>query len=98
MNKRKFVRAEEGKPPGISVVYYDTDGNKTVRYHKKNGKTGSIAWRNNNPGNLAWGTGRHAKATGCIGRAKDRPIFPDCGFCLVSRVRCDQRDREGCEQ
>ena len=55
MNKKKFLRAEEGKPPGISVVYYDTDGNMTIRYHDKNGKTGSIAWRNNNPGNLAMG-------------------------------------------
>lgn len=50
MNKKKFVRAEEGKPPGISVIYYDTEGNMTIRYHDKNGKTGSIAWRNNNPG------------------------------------------------
>ena len=48
MNKKKFVRAEEGKPPGISVIYYDTDGNMTIRYHDKNGKIGSIAWRNNN--------------------------------------------------
>lgn len=77
MNKKKFVRAEEGKPPGISVVYYDIDGNMTIRYHDKNGKTGSIAWRNNNPGNLGWGTGEHAKATGCIDKARGRPIFPD---------------------
>ncbi len=77
MNKRQFIRAEEGKPPGISVVYYDSDGNMTVRYHDKNGKIGSIAWRNNNPGNLAWGTGSHATKTGCIGKAKGRPVFPD---------------------
>lgn len=77
MNKKKFVRAEEGKPPGISVVYYDTDGNMTIRYHDKNGKTGSIAWRNNNPGNLGWGSGVHAKKTGCIGKARGRPVFPD---------------------
>ncbi len=37
MNKKKFLRAEEGKPPGISVVYYDADGNMTIRYHDKNG-------------------------------------------------------------
>ena len=77
MNKKKFLRAEEGKPPGISVVYYDTDGNMTIRYHDKNGKTGSIAWRNNNPGNLGWGSGVHAKKTGCIGKARGRPVFPD---------------------
>jgi hypothetical protein len=53
MNNKKFIRAEEGKPPGISVVYYDSDGNMTIRYYDKNGKIGSIAWRNNNPGNLA---------------------------------------------
>jgi hypothetical protein len=63
----EFIRAVEGEPPGISVVYYDTDGNKTIRYHEKNGKVGSHAWRNNNPGNLAYGDGSHAKATGCIG-------------------------------
>ncbi len=77
MNKKKFLRAEEGKTPGISVVYYDTDGNMTIRYHDKNGKTGSIAWRNNNPGNLAWGSGGHAKKTGAIGKARGRPVFPD---------------------
>jgi hypothetical protein len=77
MSKKKFIRAEEGKEAGISVVYFDTDGNMTIRYHEKNGKKGSIAWRNNNPGNLAWGSGEHAKATGCIGKARGRPIFPD---------------------
>lgn len=77
MNKKKFLRAEEGKPPEISVIYYDTAGNMTIRYHDKNGKTGSIAWRNNNPGNLAWGSGVHAKKTGCIGKARGRPVFPD---------------------
>jgi hypothetical protein len=77
MSKRIFIKAEKGKPPGISVVYYDTDGNKTIRYYEKNGKKGSHAWRNNNPGNLAWGSGVHAKKTGCIGKAKGRPVFPD---------------------
>lgn len=77
MNKKIFVKAEEGQPPGISVVYYDTEGNKTIRYYEKNGKTGSHAWRNNNPGNLIYGDGSHAKATGCIGKAKKRPVFPD---------------------
>jgi hypothetical protein len=77
MSSKKFIKAEEGKPPGISVVYYDSDGNMTIRHHNKNGKTGSIAWRNNNPGNLAWGSGAHAKKTGCIGKAKGRPVFPD---------------------
>lgn len=38
MNKKIFVRAEEGEPPGISVVYYDTDGNKTIRYLVKDQK------------------------------------------------------------
>lgn len=77
MNKRRFTRATEGEPPGISVVYYDTDENKTIRYHDKNGRIGTHAWRNNNPGNLAWGDGSHAKETGCIGKAKGRPVFPD---------------------
>lgn len=77
MSKKTFIRAEEGKPPGISVIYYDTDGNETIRYHDKNGKIGSHAWRNNNPGNLGWGSGDHAKKTGCIGKAKKRPVFPD---------------------
>lgn len=77
MSKKRFVRAEEGEPPGISVVYYDTDGNKTIRYHDKNGKTGSHAWRNNNPGNLVYGDGSHAKETGGIGKAKKRTVFPD---------------------
>ena len=77
MSKKPFIRAEEGKPPGISVVYYDADGNKTIRYYEKNGKEGTHAWRNNNPGNLAYGDGSHAKATGCIGKAKGRPVFPD---------------------
>jgi hypothetical protein len=77
MTKRTFVRAEEGKPPGISVVYYDTDGNQTIRYHDKNGKIGSDAWRNNNPGNLVYGDGTHAKETGGIGKAKKRTVFPD---------------------
>jgi len=77
VNKKKFIKAEEGKSPGFSVVYYDTDGNKTIRYHNKNGKTGSIAWRNNNPGNLGWGNGEHAMNTGCIGKARGRPVFPD---------------------
>jgi hypothetical protein len=77
MSSKKFIKAEEGKPPGISVVYYDSDGNMTIRHHNKNGKTGSIAWRNNNPGNLAWGSGAHAKKTSWIGKAKGRPVFPD---------------------
>lgn len=77
MSKRRFIRATEGRPPGISVEYYDTDGNKTIRYHNKNGKIGTHAWRNNNPGNLAWGDGSHAKETCCIGKAKGRPVFPD---------------------
>lgn len=77
MSKKRFIRATEGELPGISVVYYDTDGNKTIRYYDKNGKIGTHAWRNNNPGNLAWGDGSHARETGCIGKAKGRPVFPD---------------------
>jgi len=26
---------------------------------------------------LGWGSGDHAKKTGCIGKAKKRPVFPD---------------------
>ena len=75
MSKKTYIRAEEGKPPGISVIYYDTDGNEAIRYHDKNGKIGSHAWRNNNPGNLGWGSGDHAKKTGCIGRLKSDLFF-----------------------
>ena len=49
----------------------------TIRYHDKNDKIGSIAWRNNNPGNLVWGSSAHATKTGCIGKARGRPVVPD---------------------
>jgi len=76
MSSKKFIRAEEGKPPGISVVYYDSDGNMTIRHHNKNGKTGSIAWRNNNPGNLAWGSGIHAKKNRLYWKGQESTCFP----------------------
>lgn len=72
-----FVKAEEGKDGKLSVVYYDAVGNRMIRYHNHAGKIGSHAWRNNNPGNLSWGSGEHARACGCIGKAKGRPVFPD---------------------
>lgn len=34
MNFKKFIKAEEGEEKN-SVVYYDEDGNKLIRYWKR---------------------------------------------------------------
>ena len=63
----KWIKAEKGE--GISIVYYDKEGNKLTR--RKDPTPGSLkgskAWRHNNPGNLA--SGSHSKQHGAIGSA-----------------------------
>lgn len=63
----KWIKAEKGE--GISIVYYDKEGNKMVR--RKDPTSGSLkgskAWRHNNPGNLVYGS--HTKQHGAIGSA-----------------------------
>lgn len=63
----KWVKAEKGE--GLSIVYYDKEGNKLVR--RKDPAPGSLkgskAWRHNNPGNLA--SGSHTRQHGAIGSA-----------------------------
>lgn len=83
---KKFIRAEEG--PCNSVVYYDEDGNKLIRYWKRyEGQSADEAstrsWRNNNPGNQVMGD--FAKRNGAIGQAGSIPgkktikfaVYPD---------------------
>jgi hypothetical protein len=89
MNFKKFIRAEEGEEKN-SVVYYDEDGNKLIRYWKRysdepDDKISTRSWRNNNPGNLKMGS--FARRNGAIGEAglspKSKPsdpkfaVFPD---------------------
>jgi hypothetical protein len=61
----KWIKAEKGE--GISIVYYDKEGNKLIR--RKDPTPGSLkgskAWGHNNPGNLA--SGSHSKQHGAIG-------------------------------
>lgn len=63
----KWIKAEKGE--GISIVYYDKEGNQLIR--RKDPTPGSLkgskAWRHNNPGNLA--SGSHSKQHGAIGSA-----------------------------
>jgi hypothetical protein len=63
----KWIKAEKGE--GISIVFYDKEGNKLIR--RKDPTPGSLkgskAWRHNNPGNLA--SGSHSKQYGAIGSA-----------------------------
>ena len=71
MKFKKFIRAEEGEEKN-SVVYYDEDGNKLVRYWKRypdepDDKVSTRSWRNNNPGNLR--IGPFARRNGSIGEA-----------------------------
>lgn len=52
-NKKKLVRAEDG--PDNSVIYYDEDENKLIRYWKTDerqsaNEASTRSWRNNNPG------------------------------------------------
>ncbi len=85
ISKKSFVKAEEG--PNNSVIYYDEDGNKLIRYWKKRDdepveQASTRSWRNNNPGNLV--NGDFAKRNGSIGYAGGVPgtkckfaVFPD---------------------
>ena len=66
----KYVKAEEG--PKNSVIYYDEEGNKLVRYWKRNDdepadQASTRSWRNNNPGNHV--IGDFARRNGAIGQA-----------------------------
>ncbi|MBI5346012.1 MAG: hypothetical protein HZB76_02570 [Chlamydiae bacterium] len=66
--KYVWIRAEGG--PNRSVIYYDKDGNKMVRYldsAAKNPPKGSKSWRHQNPGNVIHGS--FAKSHGAIGFA-----------------------------
>lgn len=67
---KKFVRVEEGQ--SNSVIYYDEDGNKLIRYWKRFegepvNQASTRSWRNNNPGNHAMGP--FARRNGAIGEA-----------------------------
>lgn len=63
----KWIKGEKGE--GLSIVYYDKEGNKMTRRKDptKGSLKGSKAWRHNNPGNLS--SGPHARLHGAIGRA-----------------------------
>lgn len=63
----KWIKAEKGE--GLSIVYYDKEGNKLTRRKDPTPKSlkGSKAWRHNNPGNLA--KGAHTRQHGAIGSA-----------------------------
>ncbi len=67
-NDAKWIRAEKGE--GLSIVYYDNEGNKLIRRKDPTPKSlkGSKAWRHNNPGNLV--IGPHARQHGAIGSAE----------------------------
>ena len=67
---KKLIKAEDG--PENSVVYYDEDGNKLIRYWKSFAgqpvdQARTRSWRNNNPGNLSLGP--FARKNGAIGGA-----------------------------
>ncbi len=84
---KTFIRAEDGSDN--SVIYYDEDGNKLIRYWKSYegqdiNEASTRSWRNNNPGNLV--IGDFAKRNGAIGQAGFVPngkktlkfaVFPD---------------------
>jgi hypothetical protein len=81
---KKFVKAEEG--PENSVVYYDEDDNKFIRYWKRHPQetvkeASTRSWRNNNPGNIQYNDLQ--KKRGAIGKAGDDEtgrklaVFPD---------------------
>ncbi len=81
----KYIKAEEG--PKNSVIYYDQEGNKLIRYWKKDvdepvDQASTRSWRNNNPGNHV--IGDFAKRNGAIGYAGSVPgtkskfaVYPD---------------------
>lgn len=83
---KNFIKAENG--PNNSVVYYDEDGNKLIRYWKwYEGQTDDEAstrsWRNNNPGNILIGDfATKNGAFGDAGHIRNKPkfkfaVFPD---------------------
>lgn len=89
MDFKKFIKAEEGEEKN-SVVYFDEDGNKLIRYWKRypeepEENVSTRSWRNNNPGNLR--IGPFARRNGAIGEAGQSPkskpsdpkfaVFPD---------------------
>ncbi|MBM3193002.1 MAG: hypothetical protein FJZ59_02065 [Chlamydiae bacterium] len=63
----KWIKAEKGE--GLSIVYFDQEGNKLIRRKDPNPGSlkGSKAWRHNNPGNLV--SGPFVKQHGSIGSA-----------------------------
>jgi hypothetical protein len=62
----KWIKGEKGD--GLSIIYYDKEGNKMIRRKDPTPKSlGSKAWRHNNPGNLVHGS--HVKKYGSIGSA-----------------------------
>jgi len=81
----KYIKAEEG--PKNSVVYYDKEGNKLIRYWKRSDdepvdRASTRSWRNNNPGNHV--IGDFARRNGAIGQAGSIPgkklkfaVYPD---------------------
>ena len=85
INKNKFIKAEEGQ--ANSVIYYDEEENKLIRYWKSYedqsvDEASTRSWRNNNPGNLI--IGDFARQNGAIGQAGSIPrskckfaVFPD---------------------
>lgn len=66
-NDAKWIKAEKGE--GLSIIYYDKEGNKLIRRKDPTPKSlkGSKAWRHNNPGNLAKGS--FTQQHGAIGYA-----------------------------
>ncbi len=81
----KCIKAEEG--PKNSVIYYDQEGNKLIRYWKRRDdepvdQASTRSWRNNNPGNHV--IGDFARRNGAIGHAGSVPgtkskfaVYPD---------------------
>ena len=93
---KKFIRVEEGSEN--SVVYYDVDGNKLIRYWKafpgqSVDEASTRSWRNNNPGNLV--IGPFARQNGAIGQAGLVPpsktlkfaVFPDYSTGRAAQAR-----------
>jgi len=100
---KNWIKAEEGL--NNSVIYYDEDGNKLIRYWKsyegqRLDEASTRSWRNNNPGNLALGP--FARENGAIGGAGLIPnkenknlkfaVFPDYA---TGRKAQAKRLREG---
>ncbi len=64
----QWIKANKGE--GLSIEYYDKEGNKLIRKKDPTPKSlkGSKAWRHNNSGNLV--IGPHARKHGAIGCAE----------------------------